>query len=141
MYRPATEQDAQAIHSLLERCALPTEDLSHSRPDFTIACSGTQIIGVSGLERFGATGLLRSVAVSPGHRGMGIGQAIVAELERRAYRGGLNELVLLTQTAQPFFEFLGYRVIERNSVPASVQASAEFRTLCPQSACCMAKKL
>lgn len=141
VYRPATEQDAQAIHSLLERCALPTEDLSDARPDFTVACDGPLIIGVGGFERFGATGLLRSVAVSPDHRGMGVGQAIVADLERRAYRGSLTELVLLTQTAQPFFEYLGYRVIERDSAPASVQNSEEFRTLCPQSARCMAKRL
>jgi len=141
LLRPATGQDAESIRSLLERCDLPTQDLGRSEPDFTVACDGPLLVGVGGIERFGATGLLRSVAVSPQHRGMGIGQTLVADLERRAFTGGVTQLVLLTQTAQAFFEHLGYRVIERAGAPAPVQQSEEFRALCPQSACCMAKSL
>jgi len=141
LLRPASGQDVESIRSLLERCDLPTQDVSRSQPDFTVACDGPLLVGVGGIERFGVTGLLRSVAVSPQHRGMGIGQSLVAALERRAATAGLTELVLLTQTARPFFEHLGYRVIERACAPAPVQQSEEFRSLCPQSACCMAKKL
>ena len=141
LYRAATEQDAEPIRLLLESCALPTADLQQSQPEFTVACEGAAIVGVGGLERFSATGLLRSVAVSADHRGFGVGQAIVADLERRAFTSGLTELVLLTEAAQQFFESQGYRVIERARAPASVQGSAEFRSLCPQSACCMTKRL
>jgi len=49
--------------------------------------------------------------------------------------------VLLTQAARRFFERQGYRAIERQSVPQAVQASEEFRSLCPTSATCMAKTL
>ena len=54
---------------------------------------------------------------------------------------GLIELILLTQTAQRFFEAQGYGVIERGNAPATVQESEEFKSLCPQSACCMSKRL
>lgn len=141
LLRPATGQDAETIRSLLERCALPTQDLTRSQPDFMLACDGPLLVGVGGLERFGTAGLLRSVAVPAEHRGMGIGQTIVAALEQRACAAGIGELVLLTQTARPFFEHLGYRVIERASAPAAVQLSEEFRSLCPQTAFCMAKRL
>jgi amino-acid N-acetyltransferase len=70
-----------------------------------------------------------------------LGRALVQSLEQRARDEGVNELVLLTQTAQTFFEGAGYRVIERESAPPSVQSSEEFRSLCPQSACCMSKRL
>ena len=71
----------------------------------------------------------------------GIAQAIIADLERRARSLGLTELVLLTRAAREFFELRGYRVIARASAPTGVQQSEEFRSMCPQSATCMAKKL
>ncbi len=131
----------QAIHSLLEDSGLPTADLPHARPEFVVACEGARIVGVGGLERFGETGLLRSIAVVPDRRGAGLGPLIVGDLEERARQSGLTALVLLTQTARDFFELQGYRVIERSRAPASVQQSEEFRSLCPSSACCMAKRL
>jgi amino-acid N-acetyltransferase len=49
--------------------------------------------------------------------------------------------VLLTETAKTFFEREGYSVIDRASAPEPVRTSAEFRTLCPQSATCLSKRL
>ena len=56
-------------------------------------------------------------------------------------RGRGRALVLLTLTAVSFFERQGYRVIDRRSVPDDVQATAEFKSLCPASAICMAKAI
>jgi hypothetical protein len=53
----------------------------------------------------------------------------------------VTELILLTQTAKPFFARQNYRTIERESVPPAMLASEEFRSLCPESATCMAKTL
>lgn len=131
----------QAIQVLLQGSGLPTEDLPRARPEFVVACEGARIVGVGGLERFGATGLLRSVAVAPDRRGAGIGVMIVGYLEWRARQTGVSELVLLTQTARDFFKWQGYRIIDRPRAPASVQASEEFRSLCPSSAFCMSKPM
>jgi N-acetylglutamate synthase-like GNAT family acetyltransferase len=54
---------------------------------------------------------------------------------------GVAQLVLLTETAEPFFRRLGYTVIERGTAPSVVADSAEFRTLCPVTAVCMTKRL
>jgi amino-acid N-acetyltransferase len=140
-FRAATAEDAVAIQALLVRCSLPTADLDRSPPEFTVACEADRVIGVGGIERYGATGLLRSVAVTPDRRGWGVGQALVANLERQAINDGLTELVLLTETARRFFEKQGYRAIQRDAAPALVQLGEEFRSLCPQSACCMSKNL
>ncbi len=139
--RAAEPRDMEEIRALLERSGLPTADLARARPEFVVACEGTRIVGVGGLERFGEAGLLRSIAVAPDRRGAGIGPMIVGYLEKRALTSGLSELVLLTQTAKDFFEWQGYRVIERSQAPASVQHSEEFRSLCPSSAFCMAKRM
>jgi amino-acid N-acetyltransferase len=49
--------------------------------------------------------------------------------------------VLLTQTAEVFFANRGYRRIGRADAPQAVQASAEFRSLCPASAVAMSRVL
>jgi protein-tyrosine-phosphatase/N-acetylglutamate synthase-like GNAT family acetyltransferase len=139
--RIATPEDAQSIRILLERAGLPTSDLSASKPEFIVAYEDAELIGAGALQRLDAVALLRSVAVAASRRGGGIGRLIVQELERLARGTNVTELVLLTQSAQRFFERQGYRAIERQSVPQAVQASEEFRSLCPTSATCMSKTL
>ena len=139
--RAADSQDTQGIRLLLERNGLPTSDLASSRPEFIVAHDGAELIGAGALERFGAVALLRSVVVAADRRGTGLGQRIVQEIEQRARYSGIEQLVLLTQTAAPFFERHGYRVIERGAAAPAVQASEEFRSLCPASSVCMSKAL
>ena len=139
---PATSTDLGAILALLTTAGLPVADLTaDSLPEFLVARHGGNVIGVVGLERFGEIGLLRSLAVSTEHRRQGLGRALTRELEERAALSGIDSLVLLTETARDFFQRHGYQVIARTAAPASVQASSEFRTLCPESAVCMTKHL
>lgn len=141
LIRSASEGDMQAIRALLEQERLPASDLGASRPQFLVACAGSDIVGAGALERYGETALLRSLVVAPSWRGRGLGHSLVKSLERQARAAGVRELVLLTQTAQALFARLDYRVITRDEAPAAVQTSSEFRTLCPASAVCMAKAL
>lgn len=138
--RAATEEDTHDIRALLDQNALPTSDIESSQPEFIVAREGAGLVAVGGVQRFGAVGLLRSVAVRTDRRGAGLGQAVVQALEQNARHAGVTELVLLTQTARRFFERLGYSVIERNAAPEAVLESEEFRALCPQSATCMLKR-
>jgi len=140
-FRSATDADTTRIRTLLEREGLPTSDLVSARPEFVVACEGEEVLGIGALQRFGTTALLRSVAVDAARRGTGLGRSIVQALEDHARKQGITNLVLLTQTAQRFFERQGYRVVERQSAPSAVQSSEEFRSLCPASAVCMSKVL
>lgn len=139
--RAVDAADMETIRDLLARSGLPTSDLGTARPEFVVACDGERIIGTGALEHFGVAALLRSVAVESAERGSGVGRQIVAELERRARAAGVRELILLTLTARDFFAHQGYRLRERAEVVAAVLSSAEFRSLCPASAVCMAKDL
>jgi amino-acid N-acetyltransferase len=138
----AREDEIPAIAALLAAAGLPNSDvLPHAHPDFLVLRDAEQIVGVVGLERYGATGLLRSLAVRPESRVRGLGDALVRAVERRGREQGVTQMVLLTQTAQDFFHRRGYAVIARDDAPAAVQASSEFRSLCPSSAACMSKRL
>ena len=133
--------DMDEIRRLLERNGLPTADLDRSQPFFLVAREGETLLGAAGLEVYGATGLLRSIVVADSQRGKGLGRGLVDSIEKAARKKGLQELVLLTETARDFFATLGYADIARDRAPAAVRESAEFRSLCPQSASCMSKRL
>jgi N-acetylglutamate synthase-like GNAT family acetyltransferase len=131
------------IRALLEAEGLPTNDLSNFDLQFLVVCDESdKITAAGGLQWCGKkTALLRSVVVAPDARGTGLGQRLLKALECAARAGEAAQLVLLTLTAVSFFERQGYRVIDRRSVPDDVQATAEFKSLCPASAICMAKAI
>lgn len=139
--RPAHGPDLAGIRSLLTACDLPVQDLDTAAIEFIVAVDGGQLAGVVGLEAFTDGGLLRSLAVQGTQRNAGVGAALVDAMEAHAHARGVSQLVLLTQTADAFFARHAYEVIPRNAAPASVQASAEFRSICPASATCMRKTL
>jgi protein-tyrosine-phosphatase/N-acetylglutamate synthase-like GNAT family acetyltransferase len=139
--RPALTSEHQEIQALLSDNKLPVDDLATAAVEFIVAIEGEHVLGVAGLERFGGAGLLRSLAVARDQRGSGLGGALVQAVESLAREQGLRQLVLLTLTAAPFFARRGYVLMARESVPAAVRNSAEFRSICPASAICMAKAL
>ena len=98
--RPGTDADLPEIRRLLELGGLPTADLDTARPRFVVAIEGAMLVGAAGLEIFGATGLLRSVVVVNARRGAGLGRALIESVESAARQRGLDELVLLTETAR-----------------------------------------
>lgn len=139
--RAAVEADLPAIRALLDRAWLPTTDLEAANPTFIVLREDGHIVAAGALQRFGSSALVRSVVVAAARRGTGLGRIIVQELERIASAARIGRLNLLTQTAREFFAHQGYRVIERSNAPADMQASEEFRSLCPASATCMMKVL
>ena len=140
--RRGESSDLPAIRQLLDKAGLPTSDLTTADGIQTwVFEASPSLVAVIGLERFGEEALLRSLAVTPEHRGRGLGRELVARVERDANAGGVARLVLLTQTAEAFFRDLGYSVTDRRNVSDGVKQSAEFRSLCPASAVCMSKAL
>ena len=137
----ASAEDLPAIRALLDSAGLPTSDLVSARPRFMVIREQGRLVAAGALERCANSALLRSVVVSLERRGCGLGQAVVRELERMARSAEIECLVVLTQTAKPFFERCGYRLIERQEAPREVQSTQEFRSLCPSSASCMLKVL
>jgi amino-acid N-acetyltransferase len=131
--------DLPAVLELLRRCDLPA-DLDGAA-ECLVARQGTMLVGCVALERYGADALLRSLAVGPEQRGEGLGRALVQRITRRARALGARRLWLLTTTAADYFATLGYARVERASAPARLQASAQFASVCPSTAACMARQI
>ena len=133
--RPASPEDFEAILTLLTSAGLPTHDLEARRLEgFTLAKVGGRLVGVAGIEIHGRTGLLRSVAVVEEARNSSLGTALVFDRIAWARSQGLRALGLLTVNAEHWFLRFGFRLVPRAEFPQELQESAEFQTLCAESA-------
>lgn len=131
-----------AVLPLLVDAGLPTDDLvAGHRVSFLAEGPPNDPNGVIGLERFGPVGLLRSLAVSAGARGRGLGRTLVFAMEDKARASGVADLYLLTTTADGFFSRLGYERIRRDQAPEVIASTAQFSALCPSSAVVMKKAI
>jgi len=130
------------VLALLEDARLPTTDIvSTDEPRMWVLEEEGAVVGAIALERFGSEALLRSLVVAQSWRKQGLGVELVAHLEACARSEQIDRLVLLTETAAPFFCSLGYAITDRGEVSEPLKHSAEFRSLCPASATCLSKTL
>jgi len=137
----ATEKIIPIIQKMLQENDLVIEDIPQIIDELFLAYKGSKIIGIGGVEHHGNVGLLRSIAIESSLRGKGYGTALCNELIAKAKDDGINELFLLTLTAEAFFGRLGFERIERTETPQEMQETTEFKTLCPVSSVCMKLKL
>ena len=139
--RTATAEDLPRVLSLLGRTQLPTEGLAEALPDFILAESEGRLVGVVGLELYQESALLRSAAVEERWRGSGVGKVLVDRALDLARERGVEDVYLLTTTAEGYFPKFGFVCVGRDSVVGGVRSSVEFETACPTSATVMRKSL
>ena len=139
--RNATDVDLSAVEKLLMASDLPLAGVRDNFSSFIVAEEAGEIAGAIGLEEYGSAALLRSAVVSPEHRGSGIGGKLVEQLLEQAEEAGIDELYLLTTTAEKYFPRFGFTPTTRSAVPDSVKASAEFQGACPDTAVVMKRRV
>ena len=125
----------------LAAAKLPVADLGEPGRRFFRFDDASGLAGFGGIEGDGADCLLRSLVIVPERRGVGLGRAKLALIERVARDVGVQRLHLLTTTAAAFFRAAGFADAERNDAPAVIAASHEFATLCPASGVYLVKTL
>ncbi|MBF0279986.1 MAG: GNAT family N-acetyltransferase [SAR324 cluster bacterium] len=134
----AGPEDLSSVQALLAECDLPFQDLVEHLPSFILAKSGSQLVGVVGLEILNTNALLRSLAVSSSYRKKGLANELFARILAYARQKGIKQLFLLTETAEKFFLNAGFEKTARNLIPQSIRMTGEFRELCPETAIAMA---
>jgi amino-acid N-acetyltransferase len=137
----ATEADLPEIKALLAASKLPAEDVGAATQRFLVVRDGPELAGCVALEGDGPDVLLRSLAVAPGRQGHGLGQALHEQALELARAAHARQVWLLTTTAAKFFDRAGYERVERGTAPPALQASPEFKSLCPSTAVCMTRRL
>jgi amino-acid N-acetyltransferase len=137
--RSAETSDLPEVLALLERSKLPTAGVADSFAHFLIAESKGKLVGAVGLELYGGSALLRSAAVEESWRGSGVGRVLVDRALDLARERGVDDIYLLTTTAEHYFPKFGFTCVSRDAVSEGVRASVEFQSACPASATVMRK--
>jgi L-amino acid N-acyltransferase YncA len=136
---PATPGDLPAILDLVNAVHLPPEGIAAAMDYFWAAREAGDLVGTIGFEVYDDLALLRSLAVTSARQHTGLGSALtttaLSYLTTRQFRA----VYLLTTTAESFFARYDFHPVARTAVPASVQHSVEFQSLCPATATCMAR--
>jgi amino-acid N-acetyltransferase len=127
LIRKATMDDVDDMLQLIQHFAdqglmLPRtlRSLYEHLQCFTVAVSGGRVVGTAGLHiLWRDLAEIRSLAVHPMCQGQGIGKMLVQRLTSEAEALGIAQVLSLTyQTA--FFEKLGFRVVEKHTLPHKV---------------------
>jgi amino-acid N-acetyltransferase len=140
--RRAASGDLPSILTLLEGSNLPTQGVDATAlPNFIVAERDGRLVGVVGLEIYRESALLRSAAVNPDWRGTGVGHALIERALDLSRERGIQDVFLLTTTAETYFPRFGFCCVNRESVPEAVRASVEFQEACPASAVVMRKSV
>lgn len=129
------------FRAALKSADLPAGDIDLPGRTFFEFTRDGETVGWGGFEAHGTDGLLRSLVVVPASRSAGVGGEVLRVIEAIAAEQGIARLHLLTTTASGFFEQQGYAVNQRGAEPPLIAQTAQFRGLCPGSACYMSKAL
>lgn len=139
---PLANADVTDLASALSFTGLPADDVAEvGRTFFRFDDAAGRVIGFGGFEAHGTDALLRSIVVLPGRQGKGWGREIVQKLLDDARAAGTSRAYLLTTSAQAFFAPLGFTVVARDDVPASILQTRQAAGLCPATATIMCKVL
>lgn len=139
--RNAASSDLPAVERLLAANDLPLDGVRDNFDSFVVAVDGDTILGAVGLEKFDSAALLRSAVVQGDARGTGVGRRLIEQILERAEQDGIDEVYLLTTTAENYFPRFGFNRTTRAVVPDAVKASAEFRGACPDTAVVMERRV
>lgn len=136
--REASKKDYSAIVDLLKNSRLPSADLIESCVHLFVGnAEDGDVIASVGLEKYGSVGLLRSLAVNHLYRNQKAGDRLLKHVLAHCHLEGINDLYLLTTTAEKYFEKYSFVRVNRADVPESVRQTKEFESICPASAAVM----
>lgn len=137
------EDERGQLIDLLKEANLPFTDLPKTLDHFFLAKKDEKVIGSIGLELFLPYALLRSMVVTKGMQGEGIGKLLLNHLLLHVSNKavGIKEIYLITEGAQKFFKSAGFEAIGREHLPEAFKEIPQFKTLCPASASVMKSEI
>jgi len=136
-FRPAHDADWPVIAGLLTGVGLPLAGAREHLKHFLVVLDQDGLFGCAGLERYGETGLLRSVAVAESERGRGHGQMLVEKLLLRAQEDGVRTVVVLARQTASFFRKFEFKETRFQHLPAAIHNSVEFKFAEPDATTAM----
>jgi len=135
--KKAVLNDIQGLISILKETNLPFNDIDLNNQQFLLAYLGKDIIASCAVEQYKKEALLKSFAVKMDLQGKGIGKEIYLKMIDYCKSNEIEDLYLLTTTAEDWFDHMGWIRVKRESLPESIKNTKEYNSICPLNAICM----
>jgi N-acetylglutamate synthase-like GNAT family acetyltransferase len=126
--RRSTCADVAAAEALLAQAALTVAGLRDPALDLWVLCdAGGAVVGTAALEHSGSGEdvLVRSVALVPGLRGRGLGEALARHALVQARRAGARRVWLFSSRAGSFWQRLGFHRSSVSALTAVLRAAPQ----------------
>lgn len=138
--RQAVPEDVEGLYNLISGYAEKGIMLPRSREvllrqlhSFIIAELEGELVGCGSLCRLGADLVeIRSLGISEGHKGQGIGSKLVTKLIEQAKQQQIPKIMALTYEAD-FFKKNGFNIVEKDIFPEKVWTDC---VNCPKQHAC-----
>jgi amino-acid N-acetyltransferase len=136
-----SDRKIEKVKQLLLENDLPTDDVEDNEVQLFVIQEKGQLTGVVGVEVYDSIALLRSLAVDSNHKKLGIGKLLVEFAIQYLIKNGINEIYLLTTTAEGYFLKFGFKSVNRSKIPSAIQKTKQFESICPQTAIVMSRSI
>jgi len=138
--RRAESQDVESLYKLIQTYAekgimLPRSEemLAEMIDTFVVAVADGHIVGCGSLCKLGQDLVeVRSLGISDGYKGEGIGRKIVDQLVELAKLSNYSKVMALTYEVA-FFEKVGFSIVPKDIFPEKVWRDCMN---CPKQYCC-----
>lgn len=125
--RRAGQQDVGRMVEVLQACDLRSEDICVDGTFYLVAIVEDRIVGTVGIENAtGSAVLLRSLAVLPGLRSLGIGARLMSEITSHA-RTKAKSIYLFSTGAGDYYQARGYVEVPVTEVVGAVGRTPQVR--------------
>ena len=132
----AEQGDFLQLHEILIKNGLPIAGVDFGKGNYYIA-SGQELMGIIGVEQYGRAVMLRSLAIKPQFRKMGIAKELIDYALQQLKDRDVTDIYLITNTAQLYMTKYGFVRIERDEIPNTVLTVSTLGDVCPLSSICM----
>ncbi|OIJ11759.1 hypothetical protein BKP37_15050 [Anaerobacillus alkalilacustris] len=125
--RIATEKDLLPIQHLLAKASLSKRGIEQNIDNFLVVEDpNKKIIGTVGIEPIGKDGLLRSLVLTSENWNAKIGLNFIELAVSYGKQKGYENLYLLTNSSLPFFEYIGFEILDEDKIPVHLKQSEHF---------------
>lgn len=125
--RIATEKDLLPIQHLLAKANISEQGIEKNWDHFLVAEDSTKkLIGTVGIEPLGKDGLIRSLVMTSENWNAKIGLDFIELAVAFGKQKGFETLFLMTNSSLPFFEYIGFQILEESEIPDHVKQSDHF---------------
>lgn len=126
-YRRGRPDDVPALTQLILAAALPPLFVEEFVEGFAIAEHDGAVIACGGLEIYGRSGVIRSIAVDTAARGLGLGRIITDLLVQEARRYPCDDVYLMTVDAWEFWKHVGFVDVEPETWSPNAQRFWQYQ--------------